>query len=353
MSSEIHANLGAIQNMETASERFSHFVTERLPDIERELSRVSELLDERRNDLRREIASLQAEISSAEEDEDTTWASSRIDEVEAEIAEVERRIQRLATVGASVTGQVSKINQLATDHAVKTREFLRGTAGDLNVYFGKKADFIAPGIAMAVVLTSSNLTKTQLAAVRTQDIFPARRLLEKIDQMPGSYRYWQQVGLAKELPELGNEIREGNIPFRKALFHLASAQKSGLSSAEIADEIYRDSQMPQPIIEIRKKRAIGNLKEIRGLGLDTAENLNLLKRGESPYVTRGIYAGSKVEVDHMVSIRDSIAFKNEVANFQLLPEPINRKKTGSSVSGLQAQLEAAYNAAYRVEKRDV
>ena len=353
MSSEIHANLGAIQKLETASERFSQFITEQLPYIERELRRVSALLDERLNDLRCEIASLQDDISSAEEDEETIWASSRIDEVEAEIAEVERRIQRLTTVGASVTGQVRKINQLATDHAVKTGEFLRGTASDLNAYFGKKADFIALGIVEAVVLTSSNLTKSELAAVRTQNIFPARRLLEKIDKMPGSYRYWQHVGFAKEFPELGNERREGNIPFRKALFHLASAQKSGLSSAEIADELYKDSQIPQPIIEIRKKRAIGNLKEIRGLGLDTPENLDLLKRGESPYVTRGIYAGTTIEVDHMVSIQDSIEFKNEVANFQLLPKPINHKKDGFSVSGHQAQLEAAYNAAYRVEKQDV
>jgi hypothetical protein len=155
MNDGIHASIGAVQNMEAACDRFARVVADRLPSIERELRQVSETLDERRDGLRREICSLQEEIASADEDDDTSWARSRLEEAEDELGSVQRRSRRLAAAGAAVTGRVRKINHLATDHAVRTREFLRGTADDLRAYFaktqesGSDAAFAPSGVAVS------------------------------------------------------------------------------------------------------------------------------------------------------------------------------------------------------------
>jgi hypothetical protein len=137
MRDNVHANLAAIHNMETACDRFAHVVKDSLPTIQRELERVNQALDDRRVELQREISSLQDEISSADEEDDTSWASSRIEESEEDLASVRRRIQRLSVAGAAVTGQTRKIEGLASDHAIRTKEFLRGTADDLKAYFAK------------------------------------------------------------------------------------------------------------------------------------------------------------------------------------------------------------------------
>ncbi len=162
MGENVHASLAAIQNMEAACERFARVVTDRLPSIERELRQVSEALGERRDQLRREISSLHDEISSADEEDDTSWAKSRLDEAEEELASVDRRTRRLAAAGATVTGQVRRINHLATDQAVRTREFLRGTADDLKAYFAKTQEAAsigafasAGGVANADVATGN------------------------------------------------------------------------------------------------------------------------------------------------------------------------------------------------------
>lgn len=155
MGNTVHANLAAIQNMEAACERFAHTVKDTLPSIERELRQVSQALDERCDELRREISNLHDEISSADEDDDNSWARSRLEESEEKLASVQRRSQRLAVAGAAVTGQSRKIDHLATDHAVRTREFLRGTADDLKAYFAQTLEGVS-NAAFVSFRTSNN-----------------------------------------------------------------------------------------------------------------------------------------------------------------------------------------------------
>lgn len=128
--------------MEVACGRLARAVADRLPFVERELRQASEALDERCAELRREISNLHDEISSADENEDTSWASSRIEEAEDELASAQRRKRRLAETSAAYIMQARKLDHLATDHAVRAREFLRGTVDDLKAYFVANSDHL-------------------------------------------------------------------------------------------------------------------------------------------------------------------------------------------------------------------
>ena len=353
----IQASVEAIQNMETACARFARVVVERLPEVERELRQVTDALDDRCNNLRWEISRLHDQIASADEDDDVSWEIQRLEEAEEELASAQRRIRRLSEASANHAAHARGIENLATDHAVRMREFLTGAADDLNAYLAKSIDGMSGGVATAIVslaaagaVRSKTFPDAEKQALR-KGIAQANELLGGIDALPGSYAHWQQILDVKELPSLCDGKREGNPIFREALYHIVSVQKRGLSSGEIVDELYRDSRLPEPIIEIRKERLIGNLKEIESLGLDTPENLELLKVRRSPIVTKGNhrYFGELAEVDHMVSLKETPVFKNEVANFQLLPKSINREKRGASSEGHQAKLESAYKAAYLAE----
>jgi len=347
----IQTSVEAIQNMEAACARFARVVVERLPEVERELRQVAGALEDRRSDLRREISSLHDQISSADEDDDVSWERQRLEEAEEELASTQQRIRRLSEASANHTAQARRVEHLATDHAVRTREFLNGAADDLKAYLAKSIDGMSGGVATATSLAAGAASLVAGRQALRDYVARAQERLGKIDALPGSYSYWQQIGGAMELQNLGDGRREGLPIFREALYHLTSAQRAGCSPREIVDELYKDSRLPKPIIEIRKERLIGNLKEIKLLGLDTPENLELLKEGRSPIVAKGNprYFGEKAEVDHMVSVSQAPEFKSEVANFQLLPKSINREKRATSNSEHRAKLESAYRQAYQLE----
>jgi hypothetical protein len=62
------------------------------------------------------------------------------------------------------------------------------------------------------------------------------------------------------------------------------------------------------------------------LGCLAADSLDLLRRGRSPTVTRGPYAGEPAEVDHIVPIALAPELGNEIANLELMPRTLNRRK---------------------------
>lgn len=156
----IHANIGAIQTMEAACDRFARMVADRLPDMERELRQVSDALDDRRDELCRKISNLQDEISAADGDEDTSWARSQVEDAEEDLASVQRRRRRLSEVGTDFTAHARKAGHLATDHAGRTREFLRGTVDDLKAYLALDAGGVpgnAPNAGSAPMLPGDSL----------------------------------------------------------------------------------------------------------------------------------------------------------------------------------------------------
>ncbi len=63
------------------------------------------------------------------------------------------------------------------------------------------------------------------------------------------------------------------------------------------------------------------------LGLLTSENLRRLERGRSAIITTGPYQGELAEVDHIVPVSLAPELGNELANLELTPASLNRRKS--------------------------
>ncbi len=70
-----------------------------------------------------------------------------------------------------------------------------------------------------------------------------------------------------------------------------------------------------------------NWKIARELGLLTTDNLGKLKRGNAAEITYGPYVGESVEIDHIVPFSIAPEVGNELANLEMLPRTVNRKKS--------------------------
>lgn len=63
------------------------------------------------------------------------------------------------------------------------------------------------------------------------------------------------------------------------------------------------------------------------LGLLTHDNLRRLERGRSALITTGPYRGELAEVDHIVPVSLAPELGNELANLELMPASLNRRKS--------------------------
>ena len=62
-------------------------------------------------------------------------------------------------------------------------------------------------------------------------------------------------------------------------------------------------------------------------GIYTKDNIDLLRRGRAPIVTKGKYSGEKLHVDHILPYADYPELENSMANLSWLPASVNLKKS--------------------------
>ena len=86
-----------------------------------------------------------------------------------------------------------------------------------------------------------------------------------------------------------------------------------------------------PRAPLVKASLLRNLDIADKLGLLTPENLALIRRGHSPLVMRGPYTGEPAEVDHIIPLAIAPEVDKEIANLELLPRSVNRRKAQRSV----------------------
>lgn len=70
-----------------------------------------------------------------------------------------------------------------------------------------------------------------------------------------------------------------------------------------------------------------NLLIANRLGLLTPANLEGMKRGKSPVVTFGPYAGEIAEVVHILPVAKFPQYGKEFWNLELMPQTLNRRKS--------------------------
>ena len=129
--------------------------------------------------------------------------------------------------------------------------------------------------------------------------------------------------------------RAANPRLLKCVYWLDDARSRGLEPETVIGEaqaLNRSAQqLRAPLVEAALLR---NLDIAGKLGCLTSENLDRMRHGRSPVISRGPYSGEPAEVDHIVPLAVEPALDREIANLELLPRTLNRRK-GASMGARQ------------------
>jgi 5-methylcytosine-specific restriction endonuclease McrA len=123
------------------------------------------------------------------------------------------------------------------------------------------------------------------------------------------------------------EKRGANPRFNKVVYWLNDAREKWMppeTSITLAQVLNGTSD---PRASLVKSNLVRNLKIADELGLLTTENRDRLRRGHAATITRGPYAGESIEIDHIVPVSLAPELGNELANLEMIPKSINRKKS--------------------------
>ena len=120
--------------------------------------------------------------------------------------------------------------------------------------------------------------------------------------------------------------RAANPRLLKCVYWLNDARGRGHSPESVIDDAQAVTHSTGARAALVKYELLRNLDIAEKLGCLTDENLWKLRRGHSPTVTAGPYAGEPAEVDHIIPIALAPELGKEFANLELLPRSVNRKK---------------------------
>ncbi len=124
--------------------------------------------------------------------------------------------------------------------------------------------------------------------------------------------------------------RAANDRLLKAVYWLHAGEIAGEPPGEVISAAQRlnGSENPARDVLVRAK-LLRNLEIAAKLGCLDSENLARLRRGVSPVISRGPYAGQAAEVDHIIPLALAPRWGKEIANLELLPRELNRRKSAS------------------------
>jgi hypothetical protein len=123
--------------------------------------------------------------------------------------------------------------------------------------------------------------------------------------------------------------RAANDRLLKCVYWLNHARAEGQDPATIIDQAHEITGTSPAHASLVKQGLLRNLDIAGKLGCLTLENLEKLRRGYSPTVTQGPYRGQKAEVDHIIPVSVVPVLGNEMANLELMPRTLNRRKSNT------------------------
>jgi hypothetical protein len=138
--------------------------------------------------------------------------------------------------------------------------------------------------------------------------------------------------------------RGADARLNKIVYWLDQARRRGLPPAQTIRVSQLLNGTREPRASLVRESLLRNLKIADGLGLLTAENRERLRRGRSATITRGPYAGKPAEIDHIVPYSLAKEAGNELANLEMLPEPLNRRKSNRMGDRQLAHARRLYDA---------
>lgn len=140
-----------------------------------------------------------------------------------------------------------------------------------------------------------------------------------------------------KLASLGR--RGANPRVNRIVYCLHEATKDGTTAAAALDWAFAENGTTGLVAVLTKEIQLLNFAHAMEWGLLTEENLDKLKRGNAPTITKGRYEGQATDVDHIVPISLAPEAGNSLANLELRPSSVNRSK-GAAV-GLREMNYAA------------
>ena len=128
--------------------------------------------------------------------------------------------------------------------------------------------------------------------------------------------------------------RAANPRVLKCVYWLQHAKSAGRTPEEVIVKAQAMTEQNQLHARLVRASLLRNLDIAKKLGCLTPENLERLKRGSAPMITRGPYAGEHAEVDHIVPVSHAPELDNELANLEIMPASLNRRK-GAKIGARQ------------------
>lgn len=128
--------------------------------------------------------------------------------------------------------------------------------------------------------------------------------------------------------------RAVNPRLLKCVYWLNEARNRGRSAESVVFEAQAATHSTDARGALVRDSLLRNLDIAEKLGCLTDENIVKLRRGNSPVVTLGPYAGEKAEVDHIVPVSVAPELAKEFANLELLPQTLNRRQ-GAKIGARQ------------------
>lgn len=80
----------------------------------------------------------------------------------------------------------------------------------------------------------------------------------------------------------------------------------------------------------------------RAYGLYTPINLQKLRKGNAPIISKGKYVGEKVEIDHLIPYSLAPELENSMANLTWLSRTQNRQKSNKVTNGALRREKALF-----------
>lgn len=133
--------------------------------------------------------------------------------------------------------------------------------------------------------------------------------------------------------------RGANPRLNKIVYWLHAAETRGLSPTTSIALAQWVNWTREPRASLVRESLLRNLKIADELGLFDRENQQRLRQGRAGIVTKGPYRDSPVEIDHIVPYSLAKEAGNELANLEIMPEPLNRSKSDRVGSRQLAQAE--------------
>ena len=144
--------------------------------------------------------------------------------------------------------------------------------------------------------------------------------------------------------------RGANPRLNKLIYWLWHAEQRGLSPESSLNWALWLNGQQEPQAGLVKESLLRNVKIATQLGLLDAQNLDHLRHGRAAIVRSGPYRGEAVEIDHIVPYSLAPEVGNDLANLEMLPRTLNRRKSNLVNERQLAHAERLHTAGLLTQK---